>query len=61
MKCPMCGNDTFESGNVHGYGISNLKFKSNGSSLLARATYFGGKTTRAKRCKKCGFLAIFAK
>ncbi|MCD4824748.1 MAG: PF20097 family protein [Phycisphaerae bacterium] len=56
MKCPMCENSTFESGKVHGQ--TRFKFKSDNSNL--RETILGGRATRATRCEKCGFIAIFA-
>lgn len=59
MKCPMCGNETFESGRVEGH--YRLTFKGDSASWLTRATIFGGRATRAKRCEECGFIAIFAK
>jgi hypothetical protein len=58
MKCPMCGNCNLESGWAAGH--YPLKFKSDKSGLIDSLTVFGGWSTHAQRCTRCGFLAIFA-
>jgi len=56
--CPVCGNNESEPGTVGGH--YPFKFKSDDCGILEKATCFGGRTTHAQRCTKCGFLAIFA-
>gem|GEM_PF-5009144 len=58
MKCPFCENDKFESGRFQ--GPSPLKFKSSRGGFLDDLVMWGSKKTVAKRCTKCGFVAIFA-
>ncbi len=58
MKCPMCGSCHFEPGKLQ--GRIDLKFKSDRSNPLVKATVFGGKETTAQRCQECGFIAIYA-
>ena len=58
MKCPMCEHDQFEKGKVQGH--YDVKSKPDNSNILAKVTVFGGRATRAKRCKACGFIALFA-
>jgi len=59
MKCPFCDNEKFEPGSAVVSGTYwLLSFKPDASGLLARV--FGSrKKTIARRCTRCGFVAIF--
>jgi len=57
MKCPFCENEKFDSGTAQGH--YRFKFISDKADGLLKYTVFGGEKTMARRCTRCGFVAIF--
>jgi len=59
-KCPMCGHKRFEDGYLKGKHDVRFVGREQSNQSIFQSIFSGSYQTDVKRCKKCGFLALFS-